>query len=266
MDKIKEKTVRWHPKTLKISQIPKQGLEYAFLSERYTQIHQLVWCKDFMQDVIFASVTGTPTSIYGFAYDPSVDPPLYREKTRLMLNSYKDANFGSKVLDGLRDFLHQIEKQLKMQRTIFEKVANPHPRYKKSGVYIVNGSKRWMHSPPMISLYTMLLRVGLLHTKGDPFQATIASVKNGKLEPYYGRTSGDNDSRLLKQTCKGLNRIMRHGDRKLFHRKIEKNYPERTKSGMKFSIYTIHDTCGMVGFSNGSTATCFPHWHRFKDD
>lgn len=266
MDKIIEQRINWHPKTLKISQIPKEGLEYAFLSENYTQIHQLVWCKDFMQDVIFAHVTGTISSIYGFTYNPKTDPPLYRDKTRLMLNSFKDVNFGSKVLDGLRDFLHQIEKQLKMQRSVFEKVSNPHPRYKRSGVYIVNGSKRWMNSPPMISLYTMLLRIGLVHQKGTPFYATIDALRKDKLKPYYGDPLQDNDSKVLRRIESGLNRILRHGDRKLFHQNIEKNYPTKTKSGMRFSIYTMHDTCGMVGFSNNSTKSAFPHWHRFKDD
>lgn len=265
MEKVARRKIKWHPKTLKVSQIPKQGLEYAFCSKDYVQIHQFVWCKDFMQDVVYATVTKKQVSIYGFSYNPEEAPPLDTEKTRLLLNSFRDTNFGSKVFGGLKDFLTQIERQLKMVPTRFEIAENPHPRYRKSGIYLAIGSKRWMQSPPMISLYTMLLRVGLVHTKGEDFAQTIAKVKSGELKPYFGNRS-DNDKSLLSRTEKGFNRILRHGDRKLFHQNIEKNYPLKAKGDLDFSIHTLHDTCGLVGFSSDSTAYNFPHWHRIKDE
>lgn len=262
MNKITERKIKWHPKTLRINQIPKEGLEYAFLSKDYVQIHQLVWCKDFMQDAIYAHVNGTVASIYGFKYDPSKDPPIYEDKTRIMVNSFKDKSFETKVLNNLSDFIHQIESELKMTPTVFEKVSNPHSRYKKSGVFIANGSKRWMKAPPMISLYTLLLRVGLMHTVGDKFSKTMESMRYNEISPYYGSSVEDNDVDFLKQTQKGFDRIMTHGDRKLFHRDIAKNYPKYNKYGSNFSINSMHENCGMVGFSSDSTSESFPHWHR----
>lgn len=267
MEKITQRQVKWHPKSLQISQIPKEGLEYAFMSEDYIQIHQFVWCKDFMQDVIYASVNKKRVDIYGFSFDPKTAPPLYWGKTRLLLNSYKDANFGSKVFGGLRDFLHQIETRLKMELTVFEQAANPHPRYRKSGVFIVDGDPRWMQSPPMISLYTLLLRVGLVHTKKTPFSDTIKKVRDGEIKPYYGPKGrhNDNDQTVLQKSEKGLARILKYGDRELFHPEVEDNFPAKTPGGSCTSVFSVHDNFGMVGFSSNNTASHFPHWHRFKD-
>jgi hypothetical protein len=261
MTRIKEREVEWHPKIRKISQVPSEGLEFAFLTENYRQIHQLVWCKDFMQDAIYGHMNQKKVSIYGFRYDPEVDPPLYMDKTRFMLANWKDANFGTHVLENLRPFLNAIEEQLKMARTVFEKSIAPPSRYRKAGVYIANGSKRWMKSPPMISLYTLLLRIGMVHDpKDDPLE-TIRKVRMGKTSSYYGTS----DRGILETSEAGLSRILEHGDRRLFHREMEKNYPPITKSGLKFSVFTLHDGCGLSAFSKGHTKNEFPHWHRLEE-
>ena len=263
MEKICERKIKWHPRSLKLSQIPKEGLEYAFLTHDYVQIHQFVWCKDFMQDVIFGCLNNRKMDIYGFVYDPNRDPPVDFSKTHMLLNSYKDANFGTKVLNGLSDFLHQIEKQLKMKPTVFEKASNPHWRYRESGIFIAVGDPRWMHSPPMISLYTMLLRVGLVHKKGRPFFETIQKMKSGELKPYYGREKGDNDQKLLETTEKGFKRILDRGDQAIFHEKLKDNYPEK-QHRLSISVYSVHDNWGMVGFSEENTRSYFPEWHKDK--
>lgn len=256
---LTERKVLWHPKTLTINQIPSEGLEYAFLSEDYQQIHQLVWCKDFMQDAIFGYINQREVQIYGFKYDPKTMLPLYMDATRIMLVNWKDVRFGSKICNRLRPFLHAIEDQLKIPRTVFERCSNPPPRYRKSGVYIVNGDKRWMHSPPMISLYTLLLRVGMMHMPGrKPFE-TLQRIGEGRTKPYYNK----DDKRFVKNAQKGLDAILCHGDRKLFHRRIQKNYPAKA-GGINFSLYLMHDCCGIVGYSSGSTRSNFPHWHRFE--
>jgi len=259
MDDIKQRDVVWHKKNKKISQIPREGLEFAFVSKDYKQIHQLVWCKDFMQDSIFGHLNQKKISIYGFSYDPEIDPPLYMEKTRIFITNFKDANFGSKVTENLREFLHGIEGQLKMAKTTFEKCKSPPPRYRKAGVYILNSSKRWMKSPPMISLYTLLLRIGMVHELGDPWHKTFKKVQKKEVDAYYSKT----DNSFAEQAKNGLDFILEHGDRKVFHRDIQMNYPE-TVSGMVTSVFTIHDNCGLLGFSRGSTKLNFPHWHRLE--
>lgn len=273
MSRICERQVQWHPKNRRLIQIPKNGIEYAFVSEDYRQIHQLVWCKDFMQDAVYGQVNQKPVDIYGFKYDPATDPPLYMKKTRIMVTSWRDAKFGLKICNNCLEFLNGVETHLKMSKTVLEKCLGTPPTYKKSGVWLIEGSRRWMKSPPMMSLYTMLIRIGIVHTLGDSFKKTIQLIKSGELKPYNWKedrvnSSGikfhhENDKDFLKKGNRGLSTILKHGDRKLFFRDIKENYPAKNNYGYSFSTYHLHDQCGLVGFSKKETKTEFPHWHRF---
>lgn len=117
-----------------------------------------------------------------------------------------------------------------------------------------------MKSPPMISLYTLLIRVGMTHELGQPWHETFKKIQKDKSGGYYNKT----DNSFAEQTQKGLDRILKYGDRKIFHRDIGRNYPATYKSGVAVSVFTIHDSFGILGFSNGSTKNEFPHWHRLE--
>tara|TARA_Y100000034_G_scaffold120815_1_gene164211 strand:+ start:254 stop:1069 length:816 start_codon:yes stop_codon:yes gene_type:complete len=268
MEVITEREVEWHKKNLKIFQIPKEGLEFAFLSADYRQVHQLVWCKDFLQDAVYAQINQKPIEIYGFSFNPATCPPVSMDRTRLMVTSFKDTNFGSKICNNCREFLHQIEDHLKMSKTVVEKCAKTPPTYRKSGVWILDSSKRWMKSPPMMSLFTLLIRIGLVHRLGDSFEKTLNRIKYGKVKPYnwrpkaYDGSKHDNDQNFLRAGKRGFDAVMTHGDRKIFHKNIQDNYPQNNREGRPFSTYILHDDCGIVGFSQGTTKKEFPHWHR----
>ena len=72
----------------------------------------------------------------------------------------------------------------------------------------------------------------------------------GKIKGYQ-----EQDRSQLKYAQKGIKHILEHGDRKIFFRDINKNYPP-------VAIDTMHDTCGIVGFAQGDTKGVVPHWHR----
>lgn len=258
MERIPERKIKWHRKSRKISQIPKEGLEYAFVSKNYEQVHQLVWCKDFMQDTIFGCINNRRTAIYGFCYDPETSPPLYMHKTKLMITNWKDRNLEQKVKENLLDFLHGIEDRLKMPKTKIEKCVGTPPIYKKSGVWILNGSQRWMKSPPMISMYTLFIRVGLIHQIGDSSLATINKVISGKIQPYYQTKTTSNDCSQLFNSKKAIRRILKYGDQKIFTGKIHSHYPNNK------TVHVIHEHCGISGYSQGNTKPHFPQWHRLE--
>lgn len=258
----KARRIEWHAKTRQLCQIPKDGLEYALVSEDYRQIHQLVWCKDFLQDAIYGHINKKKVNIYGFQYDPETDPPIYMEQTRLVVANWKDKDFEQKLLGNCRDFLHQIETLLKLKKTTMEACENPPPRYKKCGIFLLNGSKRWMSAPPMVSLYTLLIRLGFVHPVGQSAQTTLQQVKDGKLTPYNHHPGKDTDADLLRQVYKGVERILITGDRRLFRGGLSQNYPKKNNSGTSFSIHQMHENCGMVGFTTAYNKTDFPHWHQ----
>ena len=275
MPRIHEVQVKWHPKNRRLIQIPKKGIEYAFVSEDLKQIHQLVWCKDFMQDAVYGQVNQKSVSIYGFIYNPAEDPPLYMDKTRIMVTSWRDANFETKICNNCIEFLNAVESDLKMLKTSLSKCSGAPATYKKSGVWLLDGSKRWMKSPPMMSLYTLLIRIGLVHTLGDSHKKTLRMIKNGKLLPYNWKEDrinkngtthhSDNDRDFLRKGHRALSMIMKHGDRRLFFRDIKNNYPEKNQNGYSFSTHHIHERCGLVGFPKKETKTEFPHWHRLDE-
>lgn len=267
MKEIAVKDVQWHPKTNRISQIPKEGLEFAMLSNNYRQLNQLVWCKDFMQDVIWSHVNQKSISIYGFKYDPKVSPPPSMRRVRLLVSNYKDPDLGNKLINNMLPLIHSVESRLKMTKTVIEKCKSPPPLYRKSGVWIVNGCQRWLQAAPMLSFYTLLIRIGLVHKAGDSLETTIYKIRTGATKPYfdqYGR-----DKNMVTEAVDGIETILKYGDKMVFPQDLVGNYPTKymPSTGVKedMSIFTIHDRCGIVGFSKERTKYYFPQWHKAKE-
>lgn len=261
MDNIQVRDIKWHSKNRQISQVPKEGLEIALLSRNYEQIHQLVWCKDFMQDAIFGHINKRLVEIYGFRYDPSTSPPVYLNRTRLMVTNYKDAEFSTKMKDCVIPLLHSVEDRLNMPRTVLEKCKAPPVIYRRAGVWILDGSRRWQKSPPMISLYTLLIRIGLVHNPADSLEQTLEKISNGTVQPYYETKGREKD--IVNRTLKGISVIMKHNDRHLFSADIRANYPAMM-SQAQTSLYTIHNSSGICAFSEQRTKSFFPDWHKHE--
>jgi hypothetical protein len=261
MQKIKLKTVKWHPKINRICQIPKEGLEFAMLSDRYEQLNQLVWCRDFMQDIIWSYVNKQPIDIYGFKYDPNNAPHPSTKNLKLLITNFKDADFGNKLINGTLPLIHSVEERLKIKKTVLEKCSTPPTVYRKSGVWILKASKRWIKSPPMLSFYTLLVRIGMVHNKKDTLEDTIKKIKNGSTKTYYDQFFRDRE--MLDNAEDGIKRIMKNSDRGIFPANISKNYPITywdSNSKLRMNVYLIHDRCGIVGFSGGLTKLYFSCW------
>ena len=261
MSTIPIKEVKWHPKSNRISQVPKEGLEFAMLSKKYEQLNQLVWCKDFMHDIIWSSINLLPMEIYGFKYDPVESSPPCLTSAKLMITNFKDHDFEEKLKTGVLPLLHEVEKKIKMPLTYLEKCKTAPPIYKKSGVWILNGSKRWIKSPPMLSFYTLLIRIGLVHSASDTLMQTIEKITSDRLETYYDKNH--RDKHMIENAYSGILKIMKYTDKKLFHSNMRLNYPSfyETKTGSKLIPKSqIHDMMGIVGFSLGKTKEYVPYW------
>lgn len=263
MTEIALKDVKWHPKTNRICQIPKEGLEFAMLSSKYEQLNQLVWCKDFMQDLIWSYLNNQPIDIYGFKYDPKLLPAPSLKKLRLLVTNYKDAEFGQKLINNVLPLIHSVEAKMKMPPTVLEQCKTAPGTYKKSGVWILNASKRWLKATPMLSFYTLLVRIGFSHDPKDSFEETMKKVSEGKTLTYYDAHHRDKD--MVEKALPGMRRLLKYTDRKIFSANLQNNYPNNYFDGkktMKLSVYNIHDRCGIVGFSLGTTKQYFPEWYE----
>lgn len=246
MDQV---TLEWKLSSGSISQVYGSGLEYAFVSDDFKQIHPLVYCKDFMQDAITGAIHKKAMSIYGFSYNPQKDPPIYFKKTRLLVTNSADPHFSNKIIP-LLEFMGQIEKKLKMVKSVAYKVENSAKKY-SNGAFIIDGSARWQISPPMISLYTLLIRIGLVHKIGVSYQETVDGVVKGTIP-----AAQENDRSQLSSAIKGLGWILDHGDLKLFGRTRSKNYKD-------LSVNFVHNSTGIVSYSSKNAALKkeYPNWY-----
>lgn len=258
------KKVKWHPKTNKIAQIPEEGLEFAMLSPNYQQLNQLVWCKDFIQDLVWSHLNNQNISIYGLKYEPSTSPSPSLAKIKLLISNYKDQELEDKIFNKALPLIHSVENRLKMKNTVVEKCSNAPSIYKKSGVWILNGSKRWLKSPPMISFYTFLIRIGLVHDKEDSLEITLDNIKNDKVKTYYDNCGRDKD--LAIKAYNGIKRILNESDRAIFPANMRINFPlnygNELDRNSTMTVSNIHEYCGIAGFSSNKTKIFFPNWHK----
>jgi hypothetical protein len=250
----RKKRIEWYTNKQTLYQVYRSGLEYAFVSKDNKQVCPFVYCKDFLQDAIQGHLHQVKRSIFGFVYDPSKHCPLTTEKTRLLLACSSDGHFRYKIPRCL-DFVNQVELKLRMRLTIATECAKQPLQYYAGGIWLLEGSRRWMVSPPMISLYTLLLRIGFVHTIGRPYEDTLINIITKHVAPYQNK-----DRKQLIEAMDGIKRILKHGDRKIFHRDIKANYPAN------IPVRIMHNKLGIVGFSQMECKAYMPYWHRKQVD
>lgn len=246
----RKKKIEWYTTKTTLYQVYRNGLEYAFVSKDNKQVCPFVYCKDFLQDAVQGCLHKIKRKIYGFTYDPDKHYSLYMKQTRLLVTCAKDSQFRRKIVCCL-DFINQIERQLKLKSTVATECVSPPPQYAVSGIWLLEGSHRWMISPPMISMYALLLRIGFVHVVGQNYEDTIEKVVNKDVTPYQNK-----DRRQLIDAIPGIRRILRYGDRKIFHKDMKANYPA------KVSVGVMHNHLGIIRFSQKETKSLFPYWHR----
>lgn len=246
------------PKHVKILQIYTRGLEYALVSDKYEQCHPFVWCKDFLHDVIHSYLHNKFIDIYKFYYNPFSWPNPCLKEARIVITNARDNKLASRI-PGCLDFVNQVENRLKMAKSVVRECSNPPAEYEKAGVFLFQGNNRWLKSPPMLSLYTLLIRIGLVHRLGTPFTETIKALKEKKLKPYQQK-----DAEWLRECEPALHKIMRLGDKKIFYRQMKDNYPANMQ------IEQIHNKLGILGYSfdmilsSVKQPVLVPYWHRLR--
>lgn len=223
-----------------------RGMQYALVNDNGRQVHHFVWCKDFLHDLMFGNINSENINIYNFKYSPQEDVPPPSKKIRIaVVNSY-DKNFGSKCGNSL-DFINQVEEAMGFTKSTLSECDDAPEKYKATGVYLFEGSKKWLNSPVLISMYTLLLRLGMTHTAGVPFLDTINGVADGDIVPYQ-----KDDKKYSKSALVGIQRIIRDRPERIFHRTRKKNYPKN------LSGYTMHHQFGIVTFSDETNKQAMP--------
>jgi hypothetical protein len=210
-----------------------------------------MFCKDYLQDAMHGVVNSMNRSIYGFSYKTTQKHHPSIKKTKFLVANSSDSDMKEKISCCL-DFIHQIEKHLDIDEKteifdaldINKKTPDWLKKYFKCGVWSVEGSNRWISSPVMISLYALLIRVGFAHTVGNKFKQTIKDIISGKTPPYTRC-----DKVRLQSAEKGIKKILKKGDRKIFFKNRKSNYPK------DLTMDDIHNRGGIVSFSKETTGS-----------
>jgi len=237
-------------------QIYTKGLEFALVSDKNEQVHQFVLCKDFLHDVIFSCLHNICFDIYKFVYDPDTMPSVCLRKMKLLVTNSSDKKFRNKIKNAL-EFLNKFEDLLRMPRSTVRECKNPPSEYERCGVYLFEGNRRWLQAPPMVSLYTLLLRIGFSHVSGYSFWQTVDGLKNKSIKPYQRK-----DAKWIRVVEPALNKIVRLGDKNIFYKNIRLNYPRN------MHMETIHNHLGILNFAHDmachESSITMRYWHRLK--
>lgn len=248
------KAIKWTPASPnRLSEAFSTGMQLAFVSPDGEQCHQFVHCKDYLHDAIRSKLKQKVEPIYGFQYDATQSPQIGLDLTRLLVANQQDKTLRAKISASL-EFLNQIEAHLHFARTKAEECSNPPSKYKSGGVWYYEGSRMWMLAPPLLSMYTLLIRLSFGHTPGTSYANTLNDIIKGKSKAYL---AADNDN--LRYGESGMRRILKHRT-EMFAKGLVFNYPK------KVSISEFHNHFGIVGFSNKYPRKHRPKWFDPKFD
>jgi len=240
------------------SQIYSRGFEFSFLSpqakQKFVQATTFVFCKDFLHDALWSYINQRAVSIYSFKYAPKKDKPLCMTHTAL---AYRNTQFARKpedfhtLLPACLELLHLFEQKLNFRPSYIEPVTHD-----KGPCWVVLGDRRWQLAPPLISLYTLLIRVGCAHISGDTLETTLDKAVKGELRiTETDSTAGNRDANYIREGMRGIQTILKHG-LSIFYPLIQENYPTSLlKAG-------LHDNMGIVSFSNQKPIEAMPFWFR----
>ena len=235
-----------------LSQIYIRGFEFAFCKpvgtnrRLFKQLHPFVLCKDFLHDVVWSSINGKSYRLYGFSFDPAVDDKedrraslvrtfiLVRDKTKSIKEISNHISRSKELLNRIEDvckFSHTIAREVMLQGNGASKTAvKPAP----TGCFVLEGDNRWMLAPPLLSIYTTLIRAGKSYEGEDP----IKFVEN-----LSSKTSERDGDYLKNVKDNGLIPLIFKENVSLFNNAIKDNYPAH------LSHSVIHNNLGIVGYS-----------------
>lgn len=151
------RTINTDPKhSFDYTQIPNHGFTFALLEEdRY--LHTPFMCKDYLQDIFWSELTGGAGKAHGLRWRPG----MYPVRDRIELAVYNEVEGMGCKIPALQEFLNWFEAAQKIEPTVVTPTKDPK-------LIIVEFSKAWTASGPMISAFTSLIRLAGGYTGGGP--------------------------------------------------------------------------------------------------
>ncbi len=241
------------------TQVYSRGFEFAFMSRPenesfYEQATTFVYCKDFLHDAIWAFLNQSKVSIWDFEYDFKLNKPIQMDRTVLAFRNtaYKEnPEEFHKQLGVCLEFLQGVDALVGLEPTQIYPIEHA-----EGPCWLVLADPRWQLAPTLISLFTLLARIGFLHNPGDSIQQTLDRAEKGEIAIGDNKSyAGNRDCSYVKQARKGIDVILKHG-LEIFHPTPQENYPP------SLIKHRLHDNFGIVNFTQGRPKTVMPYWYR----
>lgn len=152
---------------IKVNKTPKFGFSYnqvsnhnfnlALLTEDNQVLHTPVMCKDYFQDIFWCEHSGKDDGIYGLKWKSgSFDVTQERFKILLMGGGVKI----SETQESLQSFINEFDKAQGFSLSVIHQTGDDEE-------LVVEFSKDWTSSGPLLSALTTIIRLGGAYESGD---------------------------------------------------------------------------------------------------
>lgn len=245
---------KW-PYEQRLGQVYNKGFEYALVTEDNKLAGPFIFCKDFFNEAILSRLTNEAMSIYGYECEPSRPEQLCLSPLRIAIRNKtikNDEEFEQRLI-FMKDFIHVMEDYLKISSKTSLTMVNNWKELSDTKVCLVEASSDWMFAPPLISLYTLLLRAGF-ESSGllelDEYKKPINILeKINKLGVVDSKFLTKETNTVIEQMAKaGFKNYLKNFSFSSLEQEVEKN-----KTGGKVSygfVSFVHNFTGIVSFSN----------------
>ena len=208
--------VKWFPEGSLNEIYQTTKMQFAFLSSEKTghmQCHAFVLCRDFLHDAVKWFIKKTKDRIYGFEYAHGKNPSIDMEEMKMLVT--KKAATGKEIAK-LEDNMKMAKKLLNFYERMagwkLSRLVKIEDKDKKRSIWLFRGSKKWLASPFLISMYTFIIRLG---NKSDDikFKNEKELMQSYKYimehrDKYKDERGNDNDASYLQDCYNKLGIIL----------------------------------------------------------
>lgn len=234
--------IQWVPDKHMAEIYQSTKFQFAFVSAPRTgnkQCHPFVQCRDFLHDAVRVHITKGSCSIFGFTYRYGKNPPVDMRNMRMLVTKFnmKDTErktFEKKMLCA-REVINHYETIAGWPKTKLKYVGDE----KRANVWLFVGTGKWMKSPFLVSMYTLLIRLGDKYKTLNKFKDTKDLVS--KLQTVSKQCS-DNDAGYLKSAYNKMHLIIAEADRMFLKdgKTIDPTYLDKN-----IQLTNFHNHCGI---------------------
>ena len=239
---------KWYDKYHHILEVAKSGIQYSCISIENQQCFPFVHDSEFVVDATAATIYSKPIKIYGFEYSPFINPPVCLDNCRILLRDLYDKKFIEHI-HATKNFLNLLEMKMKCDSYSKIQVVKNTPIW-RSEVVLLTSPAKWMLSPPMLSLYTLMISIGLNYNDEDTVWGHCQKIRDKKIfiNNSYNQTS-------LKMAWKTIMDIIESGGSCYFKPEMKENWPNYEKTT------DLHNKSGIVPLATGIAKPLCPNWY-----